>query len=735
MHLRVTRISQLLAVALFAFGFAGSASAQDSGDPLGDDFIFFVDGVNVQVPSFDGSIADDPLAADNKVMQYNYGDWSYQAFRFSDNGTDITANRDAGDVFHMRLLVDPENQGKSGLGILFEDVNDGNGANDGSADLPFRLIWQIPEHYRDGQWHDLSIPLPPATWAELDAAKNDSTLDSLATYWTFAGAWSSGGFGVAQDGMGPNSPQEPQLWKEFEFNRLHGIGAFFDSNGGGGPIFLDDVYIGAANLDLSAATGAPEAMAGVSFAADGPENLISWTHNPDFGGYNVYFSENPITDIEADGVALLATVPFSADAFEVRHRFESPHPSLTPEVYYAVTSTSSFGVVNPDVSNSAGSIDNPDVKIAPNIIQLTEDEGNALFDALAAGEASPTGFPENTIPFIMDDTQWQTGENLALPESNDDLSVKLWMGYTDLNELWIYAEVTDDVIELAGENLFPGEAWQFDSIEIGWGNYDVRDVGGSILTGSSHTEMERGDFADYQFRMSAHANTAGEVVLTHAYVGWSIEDDAQGGGASYELLTDDAGNTIGYKMLALFPLDQIQRLDNGADTPPDAILDPPGADDIRVIPMIIAMNDADGTTRESQVVSSLKNNVTNNWWNTPAQWQSIAMAGRNQAIFASGVSNEEDRTLPTEFALSQNYPNPFNPSTTIRFSLANSEAVSLRVYDVLGREVATLIDAETMTSGAHSVQFDATDLASGMYLYRLEAGSNFVQTKQMMLLK
>jgi len=181
------------------------------------------------------------------------------------------------------------------------------------------------------------------------------------------------------------------------------------------------------------------------------------------------------------------------------------------------------------------------------------------------------------------------------------------------------------------------------------------------------------------------------------------------------------------KMLSLFPLDQIQDLSRG-----DVVLPPPGADDIRLIPMTITLNDADGAGRVHQITWSLKNNVTNNWWNSPNQWQAVAMVGRNLAIF---TGNEDEATLPDTYALEQNYPNPFNPATTIRFTLTNAEAVTLRVYDVLGREVMRLLDAKQMAGGTHSVGFDAGQLASGVYFYRLDAGTAFSQTKQMMLLK
>jgi hypothetical protein len=89
--------------------------------------------------------------------------------------------------------------------------------------------------------------------------------------------------------------------------------------------------------------------------------------------------------------------------------------------------------------------------------------------------------------------------------------------------------------------------------------------------------------------------------------------------------------------------------------------------------------------------------------------------------------------LPAEYTLHQNYPNPFNPSTTISFSLPYSAGASLRVFDMLGREVATLVNGYT-TSGTHEIQFNATNLASGVYFYKLTSG-NFTKVNKMMLTK
>jgi hypothetical protein len=89
--------------------------------------------------------------------------------------------------------------------------------------------------------------------------------------------------------------------------------------------------------------------------------------------------------------------------------------------------------------------------------------------------------------------------------------------------------------------------------------------------------------------------------------------------------------------------------------------------------------------------------------------------------------------VPTDYALSQNYPNPFNPSTQISFSITKSGATTLKVYDLMGREVSTLVN-ETLAPGAYSVKFDATKLSSGTYVYVLTSGGMRL-TNKMMLLK
>jgi hypothetical protein len=89
--------------------------------------------------------------------------------------------------------------------------------------------------------------------------------------------------------------------------------------------------------------------------------------------------------------------------------------------------------------------------------------------------------------------------------------------------------------------------------------------------------------------------------------------------------------------------------------------------------------------------------------------------------------------MPDHFALSQNYPNPMNPSTTISFNLPVKSFVSLKVFDMLGREVASIISQE-LPAGTYARQWNAGKMSSGVYFYRLQAGS-FTQTKRLVLLK
>lgn len=109
-----------------------------------------------------------------------------------------------------------------------------------------------------------------------------------------------------------------------------------------------------------------------------------------------------------------------------------------------------------------------------------------------------------------------------------------------------------------------------------------------------------------------------------------------------------------------------------------------------------------------------------------------AFAAVSSVLNPTGISSGNQAT-PRDFVLRQNYPNPFNPTTTITFVLPHASDVTLHVYDITGRKVRTLINGQ-MSAGSHQVVFEARDLTSGIYFYRLNTGK-FVQTKRMLLIR
>jgi hypothetical protein len=107
-------------------------------------------------------------------------------------------------------------------------------------------------------------------------------------------------------------------------------------------------------------------------------------------------------------------------------------------------------------------------------------------------------------------------------------------------------------------------------------------------------------------------------------------------------------------------------------------------------------------------------------------------------IFNPSITSVKDRSYPVEFSLSQNFPNPFNPSTTIQYTLQRQEFVRLRIYNLLGQEVATLLE-QAQNAGEHTILWNGTNsegkiVTSGVYFYRLETGT-FARTKKMLLLR
>jgi hypothetical protein len=132
----------------------------------------------------------------------------------------------------------------------------------------------------------------------------------------------------------------------------------------------------------------------------------------------------------------------------------------------------------------------------------------------------------------------------------------------------------------------------------------------------------------------------------------------------------------------------------------------------------------------------------NNLAHSPAQLETgnrvSTLDGKGSVTVTEGLTNVRLKFAgtiagPKVFLLDQNFPNPFNPTTTIRYQIPAAERVRLVLYDLLGREIAVLVDGN-QSEGPKSVTFDATNLPSGVYFYRLQAGK-FVETRKMLIAK
>lgn len=124
-----------------------------------------------------------------------------------------------------------------------------------------------------------------------------------------------------------------------------------------------------------------------------------------------------------------------------------------------------------------------------------------------------------------------------------------------------------------------------------------------------------------------------------------------------------------------------------------------------------------------------KTSISQSWFNKGGVAYTFYPAGS----YPTSVENTLEQFVADDFVLYQNYPNPFNPGTTISFSIPRAGQTKISVYDMLGREVAVLVN-DYLESGVHSISFDGKNLSSGVYVYRIESGS-YVKAKQMILLK
>ena len=410
------------------------------------------------------------------------------------------------------------------------------------------------------------------------------------------------------------------------------------------------------------------------------QNLVTWVDVADEDGavYNVLYSTNPITSMEDEGLGSVE-MGIASGVQIATHVITAPVTDTELTYYYAVYAVDAAGNDGPLVA--------------------TDGLANTAKGVTAIHPTAPVNFAADAdlsewasiVPFRMYPSDGSgTIVNNGVIDGDADLSLNAYVAFDD-DFLYFAFDVEDDVIDVDSTD---GETWMRDAPDLFIGLYDQH--------GATHTGLQRGAEPDYHFRFSAHqlqfdyTNGGDPMKLGADYI-WK-EDFPSGytveGRISLDTLAERAGDDRFHPVVGM------------------------------KIPIDYSINDADGSRREG-ILTYSKDNQDQSWGNV-SLWSHTWIGDK-----MTDVDNNE-LNIKT-YQLSQNYPNPFNPSTVINYSLAEAGMVTLKIYNILGQEVLTLVNTN-QNVGQYQVKFDASNLSTGLYVYRIQSG-NFVDSKKMMLLK
>ncbi len=451
----------------------------------------------------------------------------------------------------------------------------------------------------------------------------------------------------------------------------------------GKVIYLTEIWTGNPVIDVVV----PKAVTGLSVVQGTYQNLVTWTDVPNETkeAYNVYYSDQPITDI-TKARPLKLGIPENTQFVEQILRTPLTDKDLT--YYYAIVCKDDAG----NFSDPAF-LNTPTTNLGKGVPTIAK---TAPANFKADGDlADWANVPQIKIT-LADGTGFDAPSGLHNGDADYSLIAYLAM---DQDNLYFAADVTDDIYSWKKRS----DPWMNDAINLYIGLFDAHDT--PVFTG-----YKRGATPHYEIRFDQErVTTANSDSLLYP-------------GANYYF---GQKFTPGYIFEAKIPLADIAKKRNynySGDV--DSVLHPVEG---MQIPIDFSCNDADATGDRELVFCYSPYNQDQSW-SDPSRWLWTWIGNK----MATGVDDAANNVV-SSFNLAQNYPNPFNPSTKITYSLQNPELVTLRVFDVLGREVSTLVN-QYQTAGDHTVSFNASSLASGMYFYKLEAGS-FQSIKKMMLLK
>jgi hypothetical protein len=467
---------------------------------------------------------------------------------------------------------------------------------------------------------------------------------------------------------------------DFKYDSVRVFQILTEGTGAGSTVYLDDIWTGNPTFDVLA----PDAPALVTAAGGSYVNLVTWVDVPGEANevYDVYYSNNPITDITADGIEVVA-VGVEENLQLIEHVLRAPVVDQDVTYYYAV--------VCKDAAGNSSELKAADAPLTNTAKGVTVINPTAPAGFVADGTLTEW---EGIVPFRMfpSDGSGTIVTNQKI-DGDADLSVNAYVAM-DAENLYVSFDVEDDII-----TSDPAKAsYLRDAPDLFIGLYDWR--------GATHTGPQRGAEPDYQIRFNKESMIIGNVGDTQ------IGLPGDGNYAWVEKFPS------GYAIEAKIPFATLA----AAANPDDALFTPVVGKRIKID---FSVNDADATGEREGIMTYSPLNEDQSW------------AQVNRWLYTwigdQFVDVEDQSVLPTRYELSQNYPNPFNPTTVISYSVMNKGNVSLKVFNILGQEVASLVNKEH-APGVYQVNFDASTLSTGMYIYQIQAGS-FVTSKKMLLIK
>ena len=464
-------------------------------------------------------------------------------------------------------------------------------------------------------------------------------------------------------------------------------------------VYFDQIWTGNPEFDFVP----PDEVTGVSGTAGEYYNLVFW--NKVSGevdeSYSVYASANPITDINAPGIEVVVKDWPASEGLTATHWLQYPLADNAIDYYYAVTCKDAAG--NVGLPGSSSAINNtaegvPTIHYMPGF--TFKADGN--FDEW-------TGVP--VMPWKM----YCTTSNVAAGAFRDDdgdLTATTYLAMDD-DYLYVAADVIDDVFEYDAGQV--SSWWTQDALELFIGLWDQN--GKDIHT--KGPADSRGAEPDYKliFLQDRYYN---EYKNIHNGVAETAEltPDPDGNGSYY--FEEFSG--ADYILEAKIALDSIAFGDDVRFHPENGM---------RIMfDLIYHDNDAPDDVGGGNLTWSPNN--TDLAYLNQGEWTNTWI-GDTTNVGATSIGDVNTGNFAGSYELSQNYPNPFNPETTIKFAIAKAGDVEIKVFNMLGQNVMTLVNNK-MNAGIHQVKFDAYSLASGIYFYTIRSG-DFLKTRKMILLK